>query len=98
MKIKLNAVLKDIDGKTPLKIQNRAMSVKDVCIQAILTPGKDEKPERKYKNYEIFRKLDEAEEVDLSVEDISYLKKKVGELFPPLIMGQVWDILEKKIE
>jgi len=96
MKIKLNEVLKDIDGKTSLKLQNKVMTLKDVSIQAILTPGKDERPEQKYKNYEIFRKLSEGGEIDLSVEDISYLKRKIGELFPPLIMGQAWDILEKK--
>ena len=96
MKVKLNEVLKDIDGKTPLKLPNKTMTLKDVSIQAILTPGKDEKPEQKYKNYEIFRELSEGGEVDLSVEDVSYLKRKIGELFPPLIMGQAWDMLENK--
>lgn len=96
MRIKLDEVLKDVDGKTPLKIQDgKTITLKDICIQAILTPDEKETPESKYKDYLIYVKL-MSEEDDFTIEDIARLKEKIGKIYAPLILGQAWDILENK--
>ena len=99
MKVKLNEVLKDIDGKTPLKSEIRKgklMTAKEMCIRALFTPIQKQSREQKYLEYDLATRLREIKEdvVELEVKEISIIKDKVGDVLPQLIMGQIWDILE----
>lgn len=99
MKIKINQTLKGVDGKQELPNvdEKRPLTIKDVCISALLTPidGEDEKS--KFSRWEIFKLLREAtDQVDLTLEQLSLVKKYVGKFQPPLIMGQVFDLIEGK--
>jgi len=101
MKINLNVALKDIDGKTPLKSEIRKgklMTAKEMCIRALFTPTQKQSREQKYLEYDLAVRLrDNNEDVEeLEVKEISIIKDKVGDVFPQLIMGQIWDILEMK--
>ena len=96
MKIKVNQALKGFDD-APLKGDKGVIvTLKDVCINSLLTPiqGDDEKV--KWEKYEIYRKLKESKvEVELKLEEVTMLKKCVGRIQPHLLMGQVWEILER---
>jgi len=97
MKVKINQQLKDVEGNILKGEKERPLTMRDVCINSLLTPiqGDDEKV--KWEKYEIFKSMrDSKEEVDLKIEQITILKKAVGKVQPPLLMGQIWDMLENK--
>ena len=101
----LNRALKTLDGKPipdgrPVEKGEDfvALTLKDVCMNALLAfdpngkmTGKD-----KFERYSTAVKLQEAEtEVELGAEDVVKIKECVGILYSPLIVGQVWNMLEK---
>jgi hypothetical protein len=108
MKIKINQKLFNVDGLTPISADGKELTLKDVCINAMLTPvaptyseqgtmtkkGDDDKT--KYEKWDMFKKLRDAkEDVELKSEEITFLKKWIGEFQPQLIYGQCYDLLEK---
>ena len=98
MKIKINKEIKGVDGINSIinSDTKKALTLKDVCINAVLMPMQEDDWKKKFEKWEIFKKLRDAkEEVDLSVEQISIIKNAVGKFQPPLIMGQVFEMIEK---
>jgi hypothetical protein len=102
MKIKINQKLTDSEGNEIILPGKPAMTLKDVIVSSILQPKEQETQESKYEKYAIFKKIKDAKPeadttiaVDLKIEDIALIKKAIGELQPPLIMGQCFDILEQ---
>lgn len=98
MKIKINEKLIGVDGITPITgpETNAALTLKDVCINSILSPIQEDDQKAKYEKYELYKVLRDAKaEVELAAEQIVLLKKCVGKFQPPLVMGQVFDMLEK---
>ena len=96
MKIKINQKLKDSDDKDIIIGNRPAMTLRDVIVSSILNPAEKETQEQKYEKYSLFKKLKDAkDEVELKIEDIALIKKAIGEIQPPLVLGQCWDLLEK---
>jgi len=97
MKIKLNSKLIGVDGIKPLPNPDNGkdLTLKDVCINAILQPRKDDTGKQKAEAYELFLKIRDVNEIDLSVEQVAQIKKNIGEIYAPLISGQAWQILDK---
>jgi hypothetical protein len=88
-------VMKDNDG------QGNSMdaSVRTVVVNALLAPlqqGKNEQGVDKVKKYELAKKIFSDDEVELTVEEVALIKSRVGETFPPLVVGQVYEMLEGK--
>lgn len=95
MKVKINQVLKDVDG-TPITMNNKPYTLGDVCIASLLTPLQEDTEKTKWEKYEIFKKIKESKnEVELTIEEIALVKKCIGKFQPPLVMGQCWEMLEK---
>lgn len=105
MKINLDVEILDIRGR-PIIIQGEeeVLTLKDVCINAILLEGQDEKIEGKEKvrRYQLALKIKEGGVQNLSVEDLSLLKEKVGRMYTVLVAGQALPLLDgeeiKKLE
>ena len=83
-------ILKDIDG------QGNAINatVKVALVNAILSPVQGEKGVDKVKKYELAKKVYEADEVDLNEDEIKIIKERVGELYAPIIVGQIFELLK----
>ena len=100
MKIDITQKIKGIDGTKALPNSETKLdlTLKDVCINSILAPEeKQSDAKKKYTDYEIFVKLRDAKkEIDLSSEEISRIKEKGVLVLGVLVMGQVFDMLEKK--
>ena len=104
MKIDLTKKIIGVDGIKPLPNPENGtdLTLKDVCINAVLAPRlQDEKADsekEKYELGELFSKLRDCKtkEIDLSSNEIVKIKKKIGILYPPLILWQSFDMLEKK--
>ena len=100
MKIKLNQKFTGIDGikSLPNTETKCDLSLKDVCINAVLQPGKEDTEKQKYAAYELFVKIRDCKtaEIELTIEEVAKIKKKIGLIYMPLILGQAFDFLECK--
>ena len=100
MKIDILQKILSVDGIKALSNQETKcdLTLKEVCITAVLQPGKDDTEKQKYAAYELFVKIRDCKtnELELSTEEIVQIKKKIGLIYVPLILGQAFDLLEGK--
>ena len=104
MKIDVTQKLLTIDGSAMKDMDSKGdavdATIKLAMVNALLAPtpqGEQETGVDKIKKYELAKMIYKAEgEVDITVEDISLIKKAVEKAFPsPIIVGQVNELLEK---
>ena len=96
MKIAINQPIIGINGKEIINPDNSKMTLKDVCVQSILTPAEGDDEKKKFEKWEIYKKLRDAQTgVELKIEEVGLIKKCIGKLQPPLVMGQCFEMLEK---
>jgi hypothetical protein len=97
MKVKVNETIKGVDGIVSLPgDKGHALTLKDVCINAVLTPDEKDDEKKKIEKYDIFKKLRaSAEEVTLTTEEANVIKRAVGKINAPLIVGQVFEMFEE---
>ena len=99
MKINTDNVLKTIDGQNLKREDNLDVSVKDVILNSLLVSFSDEmnlSGEEKVKRYALAMKVHKNAKPDLSIDDLSLIKGLIGKMYSPLIVGQMWEILEGK--
>ena len=99
MLIDFNQTLKDLDG-VELKPDGKVMTLRSACTNALVNVSNLEKQidgEEKVKRYNLATKVHDAKgPTDLEAEDIVKLKKLVGNIYGPLVVGQVHLLLEGK--
>jgi len=86
-------VLKDNDGKGNVV----DATLKTAIVNGLLAPvqqGKNESGLDKVKKYELATRVYKNDEVELTAEDIVLIKKCVGENFAPIVVGQVYEMLD----
>jgi hypothetical protein len=95
MKVQLNEGFLNPDGLTKLMVdQNKILTMRDVCINSLLSPVQGENPLQKEKKYILFKLIrDGADEMDLKAEDIVLLKDCIGKFQSTLVMGQCFEAL-----
>jgi hypothetical protein len=84
-------VMKDTDSK------GNAISatVKMAIVNAILSPDQKDKGVDKVRKYELAKRVHTAlTKIDLSPEEIVLIKDTVGELYAPIVVGQIFDLLK----
>ena len=97
--IKMNQELKDLDGNTiPGPKEGKKLTLLDVCRTGLLSYDEKMAGEKKYENFKLAKKLEDAPAagVELTAEEITNIKQLVGKGQFPLIVGIVWDLLEGK--
>lgn len=69
-----------------------------VCVNALMlpSPDKNEDGNTKLKKYELALKIYKGGEVNIDTEDVALIKKDVSRAFGPMVVGQVYKILEDK--
>ncbi len=99
MKINVDEKLTTLDGQTMMDsdAQGNAIeaSLKTLLVNAVLAPTEKEVGVDKVKKYELAKMIFKGGEVDLTAEDITLIKKQVGENFAPIVVGQVFELLER---
>lgn len=99
MKINTSKVIENIDGSSFMmegKPLTFAAAVSGVLLQ--IHPGDNPTPEQKFKRFQIAQKCYVEAEPDLTIEELAEIKAVVGKFCWPLIVGRVFDILERKDE
>jgi hypothetical protein len=99
-------ILRDLAGDPiyPNKVENNQLvedkSKPPITISSIIVTnllGEDSKatPTERFDNFRLASKIKDAKsEVELTIEEIATIKKKIGENPMPLVVGRVWEVLE----
>ncbi len=102
MKIDTNQTLKALNGEVLKDNDGQGNAVdatlKMAVVNALLAPVQKETGLDKVKKYELATRIYKNDEVELSSEDIVLIKKCVGDNFAPIVVGQIFNILEGKVE
>lgn len=97
MKLKINQELVGLDGKAIAPTVGTKLTLKEVCVNSLLSPMEGDGEKEKFEKWEIYKKLRDAKtEADLTINDLATIKKCVGKFQPPLILGQVFEMIEQK--
>jgi len=97
MLIEVNTPLKTMDGQVMKdNVDGQAVdaTVKMVIVNAVLSPVQNEKGVDKVVKYELAKKIYSNNEVDLDEKEIAMIKDAVGENFPPIVVGQIYELLK----
>ena len=100
MKIKVTQVLKDYEDK-PILQNGKPLTFRDMVSTALnavqLREEKDLTPEDKNMAFQLSIKLWASEEVDFSIEELAFAKKRCeAVLLSPLVLGRVCEIFKEK--
>jgi len=97
MLVKVDILLKTMDGKVMKdNVDGEAVdaTVKQAIVNAVLSPVQKESGIDKVKKYELAKKIYASDEVDLDEDEIKLIKDRIGDVFPPIVVGQVYDLLK----
>jgi hypothetical protein len=98
MLVKVNVPLKTMDGQVMKENDGQGNAIdatlKLAIVNALLSPVQKESGTDKVKKYELAKKVYTSDEVDLNEDEIKLIKDRVGEVFPPIIVGQVNEMLK----
>jgi hypothetical protein len=89
-------VLVGLDGKPLVAEPGLPMTLGDAVSSALVSPFKDESPsgQEKVKRWALALRVHAAKDIELTADDITMIKNLVAKAFGPLIVGQVWEILD----
>lgn len=108
MKLNVNEVIKDMDGKaieTPKAIKDgkvvevEKLTVKKILMEALLQTAEQDRNMDgvvKFERYLLAQKINSGGIVELTVEQAATIKKRVGEICTPLVVGYIWNRMETK--
>lgn len=97
MKIVIGKKLTDLEGNIVKDPHGKEATVRGAVIEALLAVYKDESDlsgETKLSRWVLAKKLHEQDEVDLTIREANIIKELVGRAYSPLIVGQIWELLE----
>ena len=97
MRVKVSAPVVDYEGN-PIADGKSPLTYRKVFTVALNAFDEKDKPapEQMAHIYALSVKLYDSTEVDLSVEDATLIKERVGKTFNPLVYGRTCDLLEAK--
>ena len=87
----------DDAGKVTSTIKEPVLLGK-LCKSALLQANEEDKADEKVTRFELSLRLSMAkgDDIDLEAEDVTLIKKLVGKMYAPLVVGQVYRLLEGK--
>ena len=100
MQVLLGKVFTDLEGAEIRGDKGEPVILRDVATNALLAVFQDEQNlsgEEKLKRWELAVKIRRAvDPCEISVEEVSLVKKLIGKAYAPVISGQAWHMLEGK--
>lgn len=84
----------DAAGKRPCTTE---VTLADVSVRALMAVAQDEQNlagEEKFKRFTLALKIKDGGKIDLSAEDTAMLKKLIGKLYAPLVVGRAFPLLD----
>jgi hypothetical protein len=100
-RVNFNQVLKSLDGKNILLDDKEEFSFRKAAVGALLGSGGTDATltgSKKAERYELALKVSTAEGVvDITAQEAEEIKKVVGETYAPIVVGQVFRLLDGSI-
>jgi hypothetical protein len=96
MIVDLEKPIKDLEGNIVTEADEPVLA-KTLVIRALTILGQDDEKasgDERYRRYKLALDITEQKRVNLKSEDIADIKKLVGKMYMPIIVGRVYDILE----
>lgn len=93
MKIDFSRKIPNLDGTTPP--ENPQLC--EISVQSLVTLSDADRQttgQQKLELAELAQKIHKAAVVELPVEDVALIKKRIGQLHAPIIVKGAWDLLE----
>ena len=107
MLINLKRILLTINGdnfKNPQKDEKTPptdFTLLDACVKSLVddAPGNRTPGEEKYTRYKLAERMNacDKDQFEIEASEIVLLKRLIGEVWPPQVAGQAWDLLEGKL-
>lgn len=96
MKIDVTQPLKDYSGKPILDEKGQPGELRFYIMQALnnLPQGETVSPEEKARCFALCTKIYSADEVEMSLDERSLIKKFAGKAYNPLAYGRICEILD----
>jgi hypothetical protein len=95
MNINPEQKLTDIKGEE-LKDKDKSVYAKDIMVNALLVNDEKAEGTDKMERFLLAKKVSQAtNEISLKAEEIVLIKEMVGKVYSPLIVGQIYELLEK---
>lgn len=82
-------VIKDVNGNG----EAVDATIRMALVNAVLSPVQKETGMDKVRKYELAKRIHDQDEVELSKDDVELIKERVGELYTPMIVGQIFELL-----
>ena len=89
---------KNIDGSDLLDDEGKPGQHKKLIINVLLASSDDMNGDQKLKNWNLANKIQAGGDIDLSIDEISLIKKQAGKYAITLLYGQVMQLLESDIK
>ena len=96
----INVVDNEPDANGRQKITPKKITLRDAITSSLLSDGADGRPStiagaEKARRYFLATKIHQAkEQVELSVDDAKLIKDEIGKVYPPLVVGQAYAVLD----
>lgn len=100
MKINVTQKLVSFKGETLKGEGNEEATLRSVCVNALLGfyPKEEITGTEKMERYKLAKLIDSEDEPDLESEQITKIKDLVAKSMTTIVVGQAWQMLEKKLE
>jgi hypothetical protein len=92
MKINIDAPITNLEG-TQLKEKDKLLTLKDYAVNAVLSDQRDQTAEDKVKSFALATKIFNGSK-EFSPEEVVIIKKRIGEIYSSLIVGQCEELLK----
>lgn len=97
MKVNFDTILLTLDGRQMNdKDTNEPLSLKTICVDALLVVDSREKldGEEKIKRYILAQEIYQGKKDSLSAEEVVLLKELIGRYYSTIVVGQVFPMLD----
>lgn len=93
-----NLPIREFDGREAKGPEGKEIQMKDVIVSALLSNSNDSpNGEEKFARYLLAIRVAKIEGDDYNVDDLAKIKKLVGQVCTPLVVGQIWSHIEAKL-
>lgn len=100
-KINFDQILLDLVTAEPIRVSETdpsAVTLKIPVITCLLDDIPDDTPNAKYMAYTLAERLKGGGDVEIEAFEIEFVKRRAEKRFAPMILGQVWDMLEGRLD
>lgn len=104
MRINFDLELKTLDGQPVVEPAPtaddpqavRPVTARSIAVNALLGEYRDDRSdgEEKLRRFSLARRINAGGDVEIKAEEVSLVKRLVGLAYPPLAVGQVYELLE----